>query len=49
MPDRLGGGRLMLYMGRGVSRHEIKLFGVDVGRAQSTNAQAFEILMPAFA
>lgn len=48
MLDQLSGGRLMLGVGRGVSPHELKLFGVDVGQAQSMYAEAFEILMRGF-
>lgn len=48
MLDHLSGGRLMLGVGRGVSPHELKLFGVDVSRAQSMYAEAFEILMRGF-
>ena len=48
MLDHLSGGRLMLGVGRGVSPHELKLFGVDAGQAQSMYAEAFEILMRGF-
>lgn len=48
MLDHMSGGRLMLGVGRGVSPHELKLFGVDLSKAQEMYGEAFEILMKGF-
>lgn len=45
MLDHLSRGRLMLGVGRGVSPHELKLFGVDLSKVQEMYTEAFEILM----
>ena len=48
MLDHMSNGRLMLGVGRGVSPHELKLFGVDLSKAQEMYVEAFEILMKGF-
>lgn len=48
MLDHMSGGRLMLGVGRGVSPHELKLFGVDLSKAQEMYVEAFDILMKGF-
>lgn len=45
MLDHLSQGRFMLGVGRGVSPHELKLFGVNAAMAQEQYAEGFEILM----
>ncbi len=48
MLDHMSQGRLMLGVGRGVSPHELKLFGLDLAKVQEQYAEAFEILMKGF-
>ena len=48
MLDHMSNGRLMLGVGRGVSPHELKLFGVDLSKAQEMYVEALEILMKGF-
>lgn len=45
MLDHLSGGRYMLGVGRGVSPHELRLFGVDPAQAPAQYAEALEILL----
>ncbi len=47
MLDHLSGGRLQLGVGRGVSPVEMRLYGVDVDKAQALYMEAYEVLMKA--
>ncbi|MGQ0700042.1 MAG: LLM class flavin-dependent oxidoreductase [Panacagrimonas sp.] len=48
MLDHMSQGRFMLGVGRGVSPHELRLFGVDLSKAQEMYAESLEILMRGF-
>lgn len=48
MLDQLSGGRLELGIGRGISPHELRAYGVDPAEAASRYQESFDILMHAF-
>lgn len=48
MLDQMSRGRFMLGVGRGVSPHELRLMGVDLGKAQEMYVEALDCLMQGF-
>jgi alkanesulfonate monooxygenase SsuD/methylene tetrahydromethanopterin reductase-like flavin-dependent oxidoreductase (luciferase family) len=48
MLDQLSGGRLELGIGRGISPHELRLYGLDPEEAPDRFREALEVLMAAF-
>ena len=48
MLDQLSGGRLELGIGRGISPHELRLYGLDPAEAPDRFRESLEVLMEAF-